>query len=309
VGHQYLTARREGSTVGVTQPVEVGEVGSARADFTLEGTGTVEGVVRPARGPLPTEPLDVTAIAQDEGPLGALDVGRATVGAAGDFRMVLPPGTYGLLLTERRGSGSSGSRQVRVEEGRTVRVELTWEEVRDGNELRGVVLEPDGTPSPRAFVTLASGSGPGTQWMMGPADDEGRFTLGFPPATGANKGRLSVSARNGGRAGQVTGVKPGEQGVVVRLRPAASVRGRVVGTGEPVRGFTVSLELQEGFLPEGGGLWEFPGERFELRDVPAEPVKLVVRTPDGSSGEVRVSPGSGATVEVDIRLGNGPGAP
>ncbi|HYO73596.1 MAG TPA: carboxypeptidase regulatory-like domain-containing protein, partial [Archangium sp.] len=104
VGTQYITARREGSAVGASKPVEVGEVGTARADFTLEGTGTVEGVVRAARGSLPTEPLDVTAVAQGEGRFGASDIGRATVGAAGDFRMELPPGTYGLLLSERRGS-------------------------------------------------------------------------------------------------------------------------------------------------------------------------------------------------------------
>ena len=305
-GTQYLTARREGSTAGVSKPVEVGEVGTARADFTLEGTGTVEGVVRAARGPLPTGPLEVTAVAQDEGRFGASDIGRATVGVRGDFRMELPPGTYGLLLAERRGSGTGGSRQVQVEEGRTVRIELTWEEPPGGNELQGVVLEPDGTPSPRAFVTLASqrGTGP-AQWMMGPTDDEGRFSLGFPPATGANKGRLTVVARNGGRVSEVMGVKPGDQGVVVRLRPAALVRGRVVRTGEPVRGFIVSYQLESGFLPGDQEPWEFPGERFELRDVPAEPVKLVVRTPDGSSGEVRISPSAGGTLEVDIPLVEG----
>ncbi|WPB82510.1 carboxypeptidase regulatory-like domain-containing protein [Archangium violaceum] len=305
-GTQYLTARREGSTAGVSKPVEVGEVGTARADFTLEGTGTVEGVVRVARGPLPTGQLEVTAVAQGEGRFGASDIGRATVGVRGDFRMELPPGTYGLLLGERRGSGTGGSRQVQVEEGRTIRVELTWEEPPGGNELQGVVLEPDGAPSPRAFVTLASqrGTGP-AQWMMGPTDDEGRFSLGFPPTTGANKGRLTVVARNGGRVSEVMGVKPGDQGVVVRLRPAALVRGRVVRTGEPVRGFIVSYQLESGFLPGDQEPWEFPGERFELRDVPAEPVKLEVWTPDGSSGEVRISPSAGGTLEVDIPLVEG----
>ncbi|WP_152622657.1 carboxypeptidase-like regulatory domain-containing protein [Archangium violaceum] len=307
-GTQYLTARREGSTAGVSKPVDVGEVGTARADFTLEGTGTVEGVVRAARGPLPTGRLDVTAVAQGEGRLVASDVGRATVGTAGDFRMELPPGTYGLLLAERRGSGTSGSRQVRVEEGRTVRVELTWEELPGGDELQGVVLEPDGAPSPGAFVTLASRSGSDpTQWMMGHADDEGRFSLGFPPATGAHKGRLTLVARNGGRAGEVTGVKPGDQGVVVRLRPAALVRGKVVSAGEPVRGFTMSYQLQTGFLPGDQGPWEFPGERFELREIPAEPVKLMVWAPDGSSGEVRISPNAGGTLEVEIPLVEGQG--
>ncbi|QRK07407.1 carboxypeptidase regulatory-like domain-containing protein [Archangium violaceum] len=302
VGRMYLTARREGSTLGVRQPVEVMEIGTARVDFTLEGTGTVEGVVRAIRGPLPSEPLDVTALAQGGLGSGAPDIGRVEVGTNGSFRMELPPGTYGLLLTARRGLGSGGQQQVQVEEGRTVRVELTWEEKHGANEIRGIVLEPDGTPSPGAFVTLASGDGRGVPWMMAPADDEGRFAIGAPRVADAATRGLNVSARNGGRASEVRRVKPGEQEVVVKLRPAASIRGRVVGTGEPVRGFTLGLQVQEGFLPQGHGPWEFPGDRFELREVPAEPLKLVVRTADGSSGEALVSPGTGSTAEVEIPL-------
>jgi hypothetical protein len=241
----------------------------------------------------------VTALAQGSGASGVPDVGRAVVAATGDFRMVLPPGTYTLLLSARRGASPGQQQQVRVEEGRTVRAELTWE-AHEENEFRGLVLEPDGTPSPGAFITLTARDGRGVPLMMAPADAEGRFVLGIPRAASTTR-QVMVSARNGGRASEAKGAKPGEE-VVLRLRPAASLQGRVVRTGEPVKGFTLGLQLQQGFLPQGHGPWEFPGERFELRDVPAEPVKLVARTADGSSGEVLLSPTTGATLQVDIPL-------
>ncbi|RKH61562.1 carboxypeptidase regulatory-like domain-containing protein [Corallococcus llansteffanensis] len=300
-GRVPLTARREDSTVGVRQLVDVGANGTARADFTLEGTGTVEGVVRAARGSLPEGPLEVTALAQGTTAFGTPDVGRVGVGAEGGFRMVLPPGGYVLLLTARHRVASGDHRQVRVEEGRTAHVELTWEDKQDANEYRGTVLEPDGAPSPGAVITLTAAEGRGIPLMMDAADDEGRFAVPLARTGGAATRRVLLTARNGGRSSDALPVTA-DQEVVVKLRPAASLRGRVVRDGEPVRGFTLALQLQKGFLSQGQGPWEFAGERFELKDVPAEPVRLVARTPDGLSGEVLASPGMGGALEVDIPL-------
>jgi len=52
----------------------------------------------------------------------------------------------------------------------------------------------------------------------------------------------------------------------------------------------------------GDRTWEFAGDRFELRDVPAAAVRLVVRTTDGAGGEAGVTPTSGAVAEVDITV-------
>ncbi|RKH15063.1 carboxypeptidase regulatory-like domain-containing protein [Corallococcus sp. CA053C] len=299
-GRASLTARREDSTVGVRQLVDVGENGAARADFTLEGTGTVDGVVRAARGALPEGPMEVTALAEGTTPYGTPDVGRVGVGAEGGFRMSLPPGVYVLLLTASHRVSPGNYKQVHVEEGRTVHVELTWEDAQNENEYRGTVLEPDGAPSPGAVITLTAAEGRGIPLMMASADEEGRFAVPLSRVGPATR-RVMLTARNGGRSSDTVPVIA-EQEVVVKLRPAAALRGRVVRDGEPVKGFTLSLQLQKGYLPQGQGAWEFAGERFDLKDVPAEPVRLVARTPDGSSGEVLASPGMGAALEVEIPL-------
>ncbi|RKG88488.1 hypothetical protein D7V88_14200 [Corallococcus terminator] len=291
-GWMSLSARREGATVGVVRSVEVGEDGAARADFTLEGTGTVEGVVRATRGALPQGTLSVTSLGQDSGSPGA-------VSAEATFRMVLPPGLHMLLLTERGRFDMSAQKSVHVEEGRTVQVEFTWEVSREASEYRGVVLEPDGTPSPGASITLAAAEGRGTPLMMDSADEEGRFSISLAPD--ASTRRVVLNARNGGRSSEAVPVSAG-QDVVVRLRPAASLRGRVVREDGPVRGFSLTLQLQKGFLAQGQGPREFSGERFEWKGVPAEPLQLVAQAADGASGEARVSPGVGGTLEVEISL-------
>jgi hypothetical protein len=68
-----------------------------------------------------------------------------------------------------------------------------------------------------------------------------------------------------------------------------------------VKGFSLSAESQElrSFLFDHS-TWEFPGDRFELRDIPSEPVRLTVRTVDGLGGMLLVSPGSGAASELEI---------
>lgn len=305
-----ITARREGEALGTSQQVEVREGGTSQLDFTLQDTGTVEGVVRAARGALPSEPMIVMA-SRRGGMFFSLNgsgIGRAEVDAAGSFRMTLPPGRYNLQpqLTARRSFMSTSGSQVQVEAGKTVRAELTWQDNEaTGEGVRGVVLEPEGAPSPGAFVTVASEGGmPGIR-MMVPTDDEGRFFVSMPSmGTAGAPQRLHVSARNGGRAGEALGVKLGEQEVVVKLRSGGAVRGRVVrSSGAAVQGFTLTVQPQ-GSERMGWGTrtWEFPGDRFELRDVPAESLKLLARTADGAGGESLASPTAGAVAEVEITL-------
>ncbi|MBN1208525.1 MAG: carboxypeptidase regulatory-like domain-containing protein [Myxococcaceae bacterium] len=307
-GTLLLTASREGATLGVSQRVEVTEGGTAQVDFTLEETGTVEGVVRATGGALPAS-LAVTAFAQGRGRFSPSDMARAEIDTAGNFRMVLPPGSYGLQLRseERWGFGGRRSQSVLVEAGKIVRTELSWQsDAREAGALQGIVLEPDGAPSPGAYVTLSTAQGYRGMRMMAPTDGEGRFSFSVPQGGEEAPSGLRLSARNGGRSGELEGVRPGAGEVVVRLRSAASVRGQVVRAsgGAPVTGFTLTLQAPSsgrGFSPEDGP-WEFPGDRFELREVAAEPVRLVVRTADGARGEALVSPASGATAEATISV-------
>ncbi|NNB87228.1 hypothetical protein HJC10_13215 [Corallococcus exiguus] len=301
-GRMSLSARHEGATTGVMKFVSVEVNRTAQADFTLDGTGIVEGRVRAARGSLP-DALEVTAQWQGPRPGVSQGLGQVVVDAEGAFRLVLPSGRYMLILMARGRFTQGPHEQVLVEAGRTARVDFTWEEPRDVNELRGVVLEPDGSTSPGAMLTLTAAEGSGIPLSMMPADEEGRFSIPLSNVGGFATRRMLLGARNHGRSSEPVPVTVG-QDVVMRLRPSAFLRGRVVRKGEPVRGFTVSLQLQKGYIPQGGGggTHEFPGDRFELRDVPAEPVKLVARTVDGAVGEVLATPGTGAVLEVDIPL-------
>jgi hypothetical protein len=46
----------------------------------------------------------------------------------------------------------------------------------------------------------------------------------------------------------------------------------------------------------------FAGDRFELGDLPAEPLRLVARTDDGRRGEAELSVGPGEVRTVEIAL-------
>lgn len=313
-GALLLSAMRQGATLGARQRVEVTEGGTARADFTLDETGTVEGVVRPATGSLPAEPVTVTAFQMGEGMrfrMGGADMARVEVDASGSFQMTLPPGRYSLQVMSRARGPFRGreASSVQVEVGKTAHVELTWQNERpqETASLQGVVLEPDGTPSPGAVVTLSGDGGGRGPRTMNMADDEGHFSLFLPPSPSpdAPTGGLKLTARNGGRSGELQGVKTGDSNIVLKLQAGSSLRGHVARAsgGTPVQGFTLSVQPQgQGPFMMSGRDWEFPGDRFELPDVLAEPVKLVVRTADGARGEAMASPSSGAVAEVEISV-------
>jgi hypothetical protein len=288
-GAVSLTARRAGATIGVRQVVEVTEGGTAQLDFIVEETGIVEGRVRAARGDLPADPLMVLAYPQGGDGFVAMDFRPIAVDATGAFQLTLQPGTYELRVSTAEGwpFGTSVSRMVDVKGGGTVQVELIWQsDGRERDELRGVVLEPDGTPSPNAFVTLLPDDGVQGPRMNAPADAQGRFSFSLSEEEVAGAVRMKLIARNGGRVGEVRGVRPGEQGLAVKLRPAA-----VSAEPQDVRSFLFDHVT-----------WEFPGDRFELPEIPAEPVRLTVRTADGLGGMALVSPGSGDVPALEISV-------
>ncbi|WP_224243518.1 carboxypeptidase-like regulatory domain-containing protein [Hyalangium gracile] len=307
VGSSNLTARREGASLGVSQLVDVTEGQTTRADFTLEEMGTVEGRVRAVSGSLPDEPLVVVALVRSKS-FRPADLRPIEVDESGSFRMTLPPGRYELRArhAELRGNGISEPEPVDVTARETARVELLWfGEAREKDRLRGVVLEPDGTPSPGAYVMVFPEGEPHATRQGTVADEQGHFSLSPPVQAAERDMRLRLLARSGGRMGELQGVKAGEQTLVVKLRPGASLRGRVVraGGGEPVKGFTMTLQAQDVMsFPMGNGTWEFPGDRFELRDVPAEPVRVLVRTTDGAGGNALITPAPGVVTELEVPL-------
>ncbi|KFA92119.1 carboxypeptidase regulatory-like domain-containing protein [Archangium violaceum] len=302
-GRVALFAHREGASAGQGHSLFLEEGRTARADFTLEETGTLEGVVRLASGRWPDKPVQVYAYPERSGILTDGDSGTAEVGSAGTFRMQLPPGPYELMAGDPEDDGLAQRQPVTVsvEPGKTVRVELTLEAPEHTrNLLRGRVLEPDGSPSPSAMVI---GQGPTDLDMphfWARSDVEGRFQHAI--SEGAT---LMVRASNGGRVGQVQEARAGQE-VVVRLQPAASLRGRVVrANGAPVRGFTLSvLPREPGSSPWMWSDQEFPAERFEVKDVPGERVKVEARSRDGARGKAEVTLAPGASAEVEILLGD-----
>lgn len=246
-GPLSLTARREGATIGVRRLVEIPEGSTATLDFTLEEPGTVEGKVIPAQGALPSDPLVVLAYPRESTAQVPSDFRPIELDPSGTFRMTLQPGSYDLrvALSERWPFGPSESKWVNVKGGATVPVEIVWQaDAREQDSLEGTVVEPDGTPSPLAFVTVTPEEGWQGPRKNVPTDEQGRFSFTLSEVEAAFPGRLKLIARNGGRLGELRGVKPGERSVVVKLQPAVGIRGRVVRAsgGEPVKGFTLSME-------------------------------------------------------------------
>jgi hypothetical protein len=176
----------------------------------------------------------------------------------------------------------------------------------DDRGVEGTVLEPSGAPSPSAQVAgIQTGQYAITSTIR--ADEEGRFA--FPPR-GANAAPLRLLAHNAGRVGELAVAKEKEESVI-RLRPAATLHGRIVtrGGGGAPQGFLLKLLQEDGTaLP-----WEthavversFTGDSFVLTQAPGLPLRVSVRTTDGRTGEasVKLEPGQSAQVEISLTGG------
>ncbi|MFY0575580.1 PDZ domain-containing protein [Cystobacter fuscus] len=233
------------------------------------------------------------------------EVTYADTDARGRYSLELPAANYQLaaiLPGSRITLFREDEPTVTVAAGTAVVQDLT---LVDNRGVEGTVLEPSGVPSPNAQVAgIQTGQYAITSTLR--ADEEGRFA--FPPR-GANATPLRLMAHNAGRVGELIEAKEKEESVI-RLRPAATLHGKVVtrGGGAP-QGFLLKL-LQE----DGSALpWEtrevversFTGDSFVLSQAPGLPLRVSVRTTDGRTGEasVKLEPGQSARVEISLTGG------
>ncbi|WNG22069.1 PDZ domain-containing protein [Cystobacter fuscus] len=303
VGSFPAMARRQDSahwTIRATS-TKAGEI--TRLDFTLGQTGTVRGQVKQASGAPLSQPVTVRARAL-ESQLRGGEVTYADTDARGRYSLELPAANYqlaALLPGSRITVFREDEPTVTVAAGTAVVQDLT---LVDNRGVEGTVLEPSGVPSPNAQVAgIQTGQYAITSTLR--ADEEGRFA--FPPR-GANAAPLRLMAHNAGRVGELIEAKEKEESVI-RLRPAATLHGKVVSRGGVPQGFLLKL-LQE----DGSALpWEtrqvversFTGDSFVLTQAPGLPLRVSVRTTDGRTGEaaVKLEPGQSARVEITLTGG------
>jgi hypothetical protein len=301
VGRAEVVARQDGVHVGASRAVRVAAGRASAADLSLAEPGVLVGRVHQDGRP-PPEGTAVVAVAMKAGQ-GALQVARATADAAGRYRLLLPAGEYRvhaapghLAHTDLRVAPG----YARIEPRQTATLDLTLAGLAREQGTDVLVLEPGGAPSPGAVVTLARADDPRIA-LAATTGEDGRLALG--PVVGMVGQQVTLRARNGGRTGEETLALPGSGTIAVRLRPGGAVEGLVRG-GPRVSGFTVEIASQP-----GAGGWRivdvhrFAGDRFELGDLPAEPLRLVVRADDGRQGAAEIRVASGETRSVEIALG------
>ncbi|MCA1827280.1 MAG: carboxypeptidase regulatory-like domain-containing protein, partial [Myxococcales bacterium] len=292
-GDGSFTALRDGSSAGTVVAAEVPEGGSARLDFQLHDEGVVTGHVRREDGS--PAPADVSVVLFPTGsrfrPSGSSNI---PIDASGVYVASVPAGAYSAMVNSPRGgAGLRNARFVTVEAGQTATQDLVYVDPSDTTGFSGTVLEPDGTPSPGAFVRAnTEGAGRNMAFAVN-TDESGRFQSGRLRADLPDS--FSVVAINGARTGTAA-VAPSQTEVTVALQPAATLRGHLA-TG-PVDSFRVDVRADRS-PPQS---LEFTGDRFEMRDIPGLAVHVTVTTQDGRSARLDVTLSPGAVQDVEIPL-------
>ncbi len=295
VGVASVRARRPGVATGDTRTVTVRAGRRSAADFVLVATGTLEGEVRTADG-RPGEAGLLVLVAPDVPFVSGNDVVRVDVVEGGRYRVELPEGEFKANAGKASRSGAGRWAKVKVAGGERTRLDLVAAYPEDSPGTLAVeVREPGGAPAGNAFVTVESPD----FTSMAAADEEGHASVSRRP------GVSTVTARKGGRTSLPVEVAEASREVVVELRPAASVQGRLLAPGAPrVSVFALDVETpgaSEGPLA-GSSRRHFSGDRFAVPELPSGPVRLIATTPDGRAGEISLSLSPGESVERDIEV-------
>jgi protocatechuate 3,4-dioxygenase beta subunit len=310
-GRTTVRARRSEALSGASQLLLVEEGRATRADFTLPGTGTIEGTVRTPTGQPPPSPVRVVLFqaGPGRGGMGGRQPEVVPTDAGGQFKALVPEGSWRLVALagdEERRRSRAEPVAAEVVADRTSRADLTLEEPgasEAGGTLTVEVREPDGAPSPGAMVLTqrAGARNPNTFY----ADETGRAVL--PLVSGeAARAQLSVGGRSGGRTAPLTPVAPGAAIHLVQLLPAASLRGEVRDGGRPVAGARISMESGRDLPGPGQEVQrELPGASFAFADLLPGTLALTATTTDGRLGaqEVVLTSGAEQAVVVEVRRG------
>jgi hypothetical protein len=297
VGRAELVAREEGVAIGVAQAARVTEGRASVVELVLPEAGLLAGRVRDGGRPPPPGTIVVATAMRGT---GTLQVARAAADARGDYRLALPAGEYRVHAAP--GEAAHADVRVapafaRVEPRRATALDLAPAPVAPAAGIELLVLEPGGAPSPGAIVTL-SRPDDGRVALATSAGEDGRAVVAGEGIAGRE---VTIRARNGGRTVAATLTLPAAGTVPLRLAPGGAVEGVVRGAGPS--GFTVEVSSQP-----AAGAWRtvdvhrFAGDRFELGDLPAEPLRIAVRADDGRRATAEVQVVSGETRALELAL-------
>jgi hypothetical protein len=275
------------------QLVQVPEDGTVKVDFVVPAPGpmgTVVGTVRRPDG----RPLGEGLVYISASP-GLQDHRVRSPGPDGRYELRLPVGTH-KLQAQDEGNAWGPEQVVTVEEGKTVTADLS---LRAFITTTGQVLTPDGRPAVNASVLASLDEG-----LTNRTDTEGRFVLKSSTEAAGKETDAWFTSWDGMTAWEH--IKVGSKDVRVQLRPSATLKGRVVGTGARVEGFRLVIEqtVQPPYFSFSTIEREFPQDSFVVNDLPILTVAVMVRTRDGRAGKAEAVLTPGKETAVEVPLGN-----
>jgi hypothetical protein len=296
-GRAVLVAAQDGTALGASRAVQVVAGRPSACDLTVPEPGILSGQVTGA-----TVPTVVVVTPLHPGPGGAR-VARAPLDGAGAYLLQLPAGQYRVHTAPAaipRADLRATPAFTAVAAGKTTRLDLVAAARVDEAGVAVRVLEPGGAPSPGAAVQVTR-AGDARVAFAASAGDDGVLVLAS--ALGMAGQPVTLTARSGGRTGAFTGTLPADGEVRIRLSPGGAVEGTVAGAGA-----AGPITLEVASAPSPGGwrtvdVLRLRGERFDLGDLPPEPVRLTARAADGRVAQTELTPSPGQVTKVTLTLG------
>jgi hypothetical protein len=280
-------ASQDGRTTYPGREVQIPDVEAHVLDLTLPAA-TVRGSVVDPEG----RPLEAQLMASEKDTRGGPGA-SARSGPDGRFELGLEPGEWG--LTARVQGYSAAPLPLSVSESGLDDVRLV---LSPGRPLRGRVVDVNGRGVVGATVGIRA---PGVLQPFVESGPDGRFEIASVPDA-----ELTLSAWTAlGAFALRAAVRPSDEEVVLRLRPGARLRARVVGEdGAPVASAFVAprfaggamIQMAQPATTDSAGL-------VELR-VPAGlgPIEVFASAGPTGTGSITLAPAEGQELEAEIVL-------